>query len=279
MKSSFEKLKAEADRMVLPEECEENDRAVTFLALEMGVGHYDNLNLLIMSVLFIFVSVAFLAVSSGKISGRNEDDFTVSKEAFFSGELTAELEERYMSDLPIPEQMKAAEERISLLYGFGNTVTTRKNTGNYSGGNTNSQPDTDNNAFERDDSTKEKAVTTKAAVTDKDGNTVTAEKEAETAPGGGTTAVSRPSSTYSTMSTRYEPDETTTTNNDPPFVTTTTTVVTKRTDPTDSQASETEPTDSRASETEPTDSRASETEQSDTKPSDTDPPVTEGPAE
>lgn len=283
MENEFNRLKAEADKFPMPEECEENDRAVRFLALETGVGHFDNLNLLIMSVLFIFVSVAFLAVNSGKII-NNDEELTLNRKTFLSGEFTQKLEERYLRDLPIPEEMKTAREYAALLYGIGNKVT-EKNSGNY---NTrpDSQPDYEHNAFESDDDdngVSENKVTTKAAKTDKNGNTVTEPEEAETAPGGGTTAVSRPSSTVSTFSYTTEPEEedTVTLNNDAPSVTTTTTVISKRTvttsestDYTETQPTESDITDSSVSDTDPPDTETSETE-----PVITEPPVTDVPAE
>lgn len=281
MDDSFSKLKAEADRIVLPDECEENDRAVRYLALETGVGHYDNLNLLIMSVLFIFISVAFLAVNGGKIN-ESDEEFSLNKETFLSGEFTKGLEERYIRDLPIPDTIRAAEERVSLLYGFGNTVTERKKSGNYGFDNNSSRPDDDANAFERDDnSMNENAVVTKAVQTDKDGNTVTEAQEAETAPGGGTTAVARPASTMSTYTMPEEEEETTTTNNDPPSLTTTTTtiVTTSRTETETVSSSETESETSTPSETELPETSPSETEPSETSPSETEPPETQEPAE
>ena len=272
MEKSFNKLKAEGERIDLPNECEENDRAVRYLALETGVGHFDNLNLLVMSVLVIFISVTFLAVRGGKIN--NDEAASFSKEDFFSGKLTQELEKRYLSELPFPEEIKDAQERVSLLYGFGNKLS-EKPMGNYTPTGNDSQPDTDHNAFEPDDDEllNENAVTTKAVQTDKNGNTVTEKEDAETAPGGGTTAVSRPTSTTSNTTTEEpEEEETTTTNNEAPFVTTTTTSVNTRTTSDTSGTSESsEPdTDTSAPDTEPPVDSEPETQ-----PSVTEPPVTE----
>ena len=283
MEKDFNKIKAEAEKFPLPDECEENDRAVRFLALETGVGHFDNLNLLIMSVLFIFISVAFLAVNSGKII-NNDEELTLTKETFMSGEFAKGLEERYLRDLPIPEEIKTAREYAALLYGIGNTIT-EKSSGNYITP-AETQPSSEHNAFEPDDDDNglsENKVTTKAAKTDKNGNTVTEPEEAETAPGGGTTAVSRPSSTYSTFTYTTEPaaEDTVTLNNDAPTVTTTTTVISKRTFTTSESSADTEtqPTESDASDTSASDSGQPDTGTSEPEPVITDPPVTDVPAE
>lgn len=274
MEKTFSKLKTEAERIVLPDECEENDRAVRFLALETGVGHYDDLNLLVMAVLIIFISVSFLAVNGGKIN--DDDKLTFKLETFLSGEFTTKLEEKYIESLPITEEIKAAEERVSLLYGFGNTVSEKKG-GNYSSGSSNYQPSGDGNIFEsdKDDGFSENAVTTKAVSTDKDGNTVTEKENAETAPGGGTTAVARPPLTQSaTTTTEPDEEEYTTTNNMAPSVTTTTTEVTNHTTTTENTDTS-EPTDT----TVPTETEPTETEPDDTEPDDTEPPADDEPAE
>lgn len=271
MEDRFSRLKAEASKIDLPNECEENDRAVKFLALETGVGHYDNLNLLVLAVLVIFISVSFLAVSSGKI--RNEEELTLTKESFLSGEFEKGLEERYIRELPMIEQLRSAEEHISFLYGFGNTIS-EKSSGNYDTLRERQQADTEHNAFEPDDEEHdENAVTTKAVMTDKDGNTVTEADDAQTAPGGGTTAVSRPASTYKTYSAPEDEEDITTTNNDAPPVTTTTTEITAQTEPTHDTDDTSEPTDTDPPVTDEPDSKP------DTAPPDTEPPYPEDPAE
>ena len=181
-RSVFGRLKAEGERIALPNECEENDRAVRFLAKEMGVGHYDNINLLIMAVLFIFVAVAFLAVNGGKAGSSRMK--AVTKESLMNGEFTTELEKSYMDQLPIPDEIKRANEVVSLLYGFGNKLTSTKHR-SFSTGNDNSG--TSQNVFDRDDDDKdhkENAVTM-GTQTDENGNVMTTEEVVKTAPGGG----------------------------------------------------------------------------------------------
>ena len=262
MEDQFSKLKSETAKIELPDECEENDRAVRFLALEMGVGHYDNLNLLVLSVLVIFISVAFLAVSGGKI--RNDEELTFTKESFLSGEFEQGIEKRYIRELPIPEQMRTAEEYISFLYGIGNTID-ETGSGNYDIRNR-QQAAEEHNPFDDEDERDENAVTTKAVMTDKDGNTVTEADSDETAPGGGTTAVSRPASTYKTYTMPEEDEEMTTTNNEAPFVTITTTVISHNTGSTQDTEDSTEPSDTEPPVTDEPDSKP------DTAPSDTEPP-------
>ena len=99
-----------------------------------------------------------------------------------------------------------------------------------------------------------------------DGNTVTEADSDETAPGGGTTAVSRPASTYKTYTMPDEDEEMTTTNNEAPFVTTTTTVISHNTESTQDTADSTEPSDTEPPVTDEPDSKP------DTSPSDTEPP-------
>lgn len=262
MEDQFSKLKSEAAKVDLPDECEENDRAVQFLALETGVGHYDNLNLLVLSVLMIFIAVSFLAVNGGKI--RNDEELTLTKESFLSGEFEQGIEKRYLRELPIPEQMQSAEEHISFLYGIGNTISER-GSGNYNNLIGRQQEGEEYNPFDSDER-DENAVTTKAVMTDKDGNTVTEADSDETAPGGGTTAVSRPASTYKTYSMPDADEEMTTTNNEAPFVTTTTTVISHHTESTQDTEDSTEPSDTEPPVTEDPDSKP------DTEPSDTEPP-------
>ena len=282
MEKNFSKLKAEADRIVLPDECEENDRAVRYLALETGVGHYDNLNLLIMAVLFIFVSVAFLAVNGGRIN-NDDDEFAFSMETLMSGEFTKTIEEKYISELPIPDELKRAGEYVSLLYGFGNKLS-EKESGNYSTASSEPLPDSDHNAFDRDDDDdqglSENAVTTRAVKTDKDGNTVTEPDSVETAPGGGTTAVSRPPLTASTTSVSEEDDdeETTTTNNEAPSVTTTTTTTgTSATTESTTETSETSETSESDTETSEPDTDTSEPDTSGPDTETTEVPAETGP--
>lgn len=222
-RSVFGRLKAEGERIALPNECEENDRAVRFLAKETGVGHYDNINLLIMAVLFIFVAVAFLAVNGGKAGSSRMK--AVTKESLMNGEFTTELEKSYLDQLPIPDEIKRANEVVSLLYGFGNKLTSTKHR-SFSTGNDNSG--TSQNVFDRDDDDKdhkENAVTM-GTQTDENGNVMTTEEVVKTAPGGGTTAVARTDAAVnSSAAVSTQPGETTTTNNDAPVVTTTTTTV------------------------------------------------------
>lgn len=271
MEDQFSKLRAESSGIDLPDECAENDRAVRYLALETGVGHYDNLNLLVLSVLMIFISVSFLAVSSGKI--RSEEELILTKKSFLSGEFTKGLEERYIRELPIPEQLRSAEEHISFLYGIGNTIS-EKSSGNYDILRERQLEDAEHNAFEPDDEERdENAVTTKAVMTDKDGNTLTEPADAETAPGGGTTAVARPDSTFRTFTTSENDEDITTTNNNAPPVTTTTTIITVRTEPSQNTDDISDPPDTDPPITDEPDSKP------DTDPIDTDPPTIDEPSE
>ena len=265
MEDQFSKLRSEAAKIDLPDECEENDRAVRFLALETGVGHYDNLNLLVLSVLMIFIAVSFLAVSGGKI--RNDEELSLTKESFLSGEFEKGIEKSYLRELPIPEQIRAAEEHISFLYGIGNTIS-EIGSGNYNIRSDRQQEDEAFNPFDNDER-DENAVTTKAVITDKDGNTVTEADNDETAPGGGTTAVSRPASTYKTYTTSDMGEEMTTTNNEAPFVTTTTTIISHNTESSQDTEDSTEPSDTEPPVTDEPDSKP------DTSPSDTEIPPNE----
>lgn len=271
MERSFSKLKEESELIDLPDECEENDRAVRFLALETGVGHYDDLNLLVLAVLIMFISVAFIAVNGGKIT--EEDEFSFSMKTFLSGEFTSGLEEKYIENLPITDEIKSMEDRVSLLYGFGNTLSDRGDA-DRNPGIANNQFGNDFNIFDQDENEglSENAVTTKVVQTDKDGNTVTEADSVETVPGGGTTAVARPPMTKSTTTTTTKTETTTTTNNSAPSATTTTTVVTSHTTTTSQTTTTTTTT---PTETEPTTTTTTTTS---AEPSETQPPAAAEPS-
>ncbi|MBR1738719.1 MAG: hypothetical protein IJ737_00330 [Ruminococcus sp.] len=216
--NNFARLKLSAEQVELPVECEENDRAVRFLAAQTGVGHYDNINLLVLAVLMIFFSVCFLAVNDGEVN--DDDKVVLSGETFLSGEYTAALEESYNTQLPVPEMIKTAQEHIALFYGVGNKLSDKPRRSS-SSGETTRRSVFDEQDDRRSNDVKEKKVTT-AASTDEHGNTVSTTKEDARGENGGTAAVTRPDSTTTTTTTTTA--ETTTTNNDPPEVTTTTTV-------------------------------------------------------
>lgn len=211
---------ATAPAVTIPEECPENARAVQFLAKETGAGHYDSVNLLVLATMLIFVSVAFFAVNNGKYDDSRRVPLT--KENFLSGKYTQSLEDSYLDQLPIPELIKKAEERLSLIYGFGNKLSdpiedmkTVKEDAPY-------------NPFNPDDNDErsEGVFTTKPAETDEFGN-VTEDKEDETYYGGGTAAADRPLDPYTNEEEILDDEEdviVTTTNNVAPVVTVTTTV-------------------------------------------------------
>lgn len=225
MRSAFGRLRSEGERVALPNECEENDRAVRYLAKETGIGHYDNINLLVMAVLFIFVSVAFLTVNGGKASSSKVT--AMNKENLMSGEFTESLEKSYLDQLPIPDEIKRANEMVSLFYGFGNKLSDpgRKSFSSNSGNNDSAASQ---NAFERDENDHKENAVTMGTQTDENGNIMTTEEVVKTAPGGGTTAVGRTDMAMnSSAAVSTQPGETTTTNNDAPVVTTTTTTIVK----------------------------------------------------
>lgn len=248
------------------EECEENERAFNYLAKELGVGHYNNLNLLILSALVIFISVAFLAVNSGKID--DNETVNLSLKSFLSGEYTRSLTERYNEQLPIPELMKSAEERVSLIYGFGNKLDEKDG----STATNNGSGNTNNDLFEpsgrdEDDGRSENRLTVTTVITNENGEVVTSSTQA-TEANGGTTPVTRPPETSSTRRTTTTEESTTTTNNTAPTVTTTTTFIVSR--DTETEPTETEPTETVPTETEPTETEITEpTETEITEPTET----------
>ncbi|MBO5447775.1 MAG: hypothetical protein J5994_00475 [Ruminococcus sp.] len=216
MKNDFKQAAKEAADYIITEECPENERAVKILAAQTREGHYDNINLLVMAALLIFTAVTFLAVNNGDSADGNTMNF--SWKAFFKGIYTQSLEDRYNSQLPVPETLKLAEERISLLYGIGNKLSDPIR-------EVDEGTDSDRNSFDEPAEDKkgnadENVITTTAPVTDKNGKVTTTKKEEEK-EGGGTTALDRP---YETTTTTTTTAETTTTNNDAPEVTVTTTV-------------------------------------------------------
>ena len=269
-RSVFGRLRSEGERIALPNECEENDRAVRYLARATGVGHYDNINLLIMAVLFIFVSVAFLAVNGGK-AGSNRSE-PVTKDSIMSGNFTSNLEKSYLDQLPIPDEIKRANEVVSLLYGFGNKLSDPKRK-NYSSNSNNSGAS--QNAFERDEKDHNEHAVTMGTQTDENGNIMTTVEVVKTAPGGGTTAVARTDmSMNSSAAVSTQPGETTTTNNEAPVVTTTTTT-TARHAHSETQTSASSAAESSVSTSEPADSSEPDISSDSSEPDITEPDITE----
>lgn len=214
----------------MPDECAESDIAIKYLAKETDTGHYDSINLFVLATLLIFVSVAFLAVNNG----RSDESSIVSltKENFLSGEYTRGLEASYNEQLPIPEFIKAAEERLSLIYGFGNKITDPIKESILP------KEDEPYNPFKPDDSEarNEGAFTTKQdEQTDELGNAT--DKAGETvAHGSGTAAADHPSDPFSNGDDgdiTTDAPAMTTTNNTAPNVRVTTTVPATRRPPRD----------------------------------------------
>lgn len=287
---------AAAPAVTIPEECPENARAVQLLAKEVGAGHYDSVNLLVLATLLIFVSVAFFAVNNGKFDDSKKVPLT--KENFLSGKYTRGLEASYIDQLPIPDLIKKAEERLSLIYGFGNKITDPMEDMEIA------QEDKPYNPFtpDDDDERNEGVFTTKPAETDENGN-VSEKDEDETYYGGGTIAADRPLDPYSNEEEIIDDDDEpvmTTTNNVAPVVTVTTTVPAPNkpstTTPSSSSSSsetdtstssevssidtsepdtETMPTDTTESVTMPTDTSEPDTITMEPSVTDTDPPPTD----
>lgn len=237
MNNNFKKTSEESKDYVVPEECAENEKALQELADVTREEHYNNINLLVMSVLLIFTAVTFIAVNGG--DSVDDNSMTLNLKVFMSGAYTQSIEDKYNGQLPVPETLKAVEERISLLYGIGNKVSDPIK-------EIDSMTDSDRNSFDEipdDNKTdpKENVLTVTSVVTDEKGETVSGSKK-DKDNGKGTTALARPDATTSTTTTTTE---NTTTNNDAPYVTTTTTepVPETTTTTTTTTTTETEPTD------------------------------------
>ncbi len=235
MMKNFRQTAKAAEGYVIPEECAENEEAVKELALVTREEHYNSINLLVMAVLLIFTAVTFIAVNGG--NSVDDNSMTLNFKVFMSGAYTQSLEDKYNNQLPIPETLKALEERISLLYGIGNKVSDPiKEIDNSTNSDRNSFDETPDEKNEADEDVLK--VTT--VLTDKNGETVTTGGEENAENGKGTTALPRPAATTSTTTTTTE---STTTNNDAPYVTTTTTEPVPDTTTTTTTASDTEPPD------------------------------------
>ena len=99
----------------------EADKAIKELSDDTTTTHFDNINLLVLSVILICAFSVFIAVN-GKNS-VSENSTELNGKTFLSGEYENDLEEKYNSNIPFPQQMKAMEERISMLYGIGNKLS------------------------------------------------------------------------------------------------------------------------------------------------------------
>ena len=238
----------------LPKDCELADIASQKLEKDNTEARYRFINILTLSLLFIFSAVLFLTVSGSNIVDNNN---VLTWKSFVSGDYTRSLKTSYEKDLPFPEEMKKLEERLSLIYGIGNKISDPVK-------EVDEETDTARNSFdepgeEPDDSTNNNEKVVTSAVTDEMGITVTtaAEKgnEKQTTT---TTAIDRPDDEDETTTTTTE--TATTTNTDPPEFTVTETYPVTQPGPTQTKTeTHTDPPDT---ETDPPEPEPPDTESS-----------------
>lgn len=204
-------LNAEEEaEFILPDECEESQKALEEINRENLKSQYEFINLITLAFIMLCAASVFIIFTSSKKFGDEGNKFSVQR--LVSGEYTAEIQSRYESTVPFPEQIKWLEERISLFYGFGNKVSDPM-------GGTSQENDEKPNSFDEPEENRheEKTVTTAASAEKK----TETEKPKETAPAYNTTYKRTTSETTTTTS---ETTSATTTNNNAPQVNTTVTV-------------------------------------------------------
>lgn len=205
----------------------EADKAIKELSDDTMSTHFDNINLLVLSVILIFGFSIFIAVN-GK-NTVNESPAELNSKTFLSGEYENDLEEMYNSNIPFPQQIKAIEERISMLYGIGNKLSDKPEFPTESNRNMfddNSSSESENQSEENiitqeTDNSKPQKETSSTKKTP--AKTTRKKSRKET-----TSALQRPEETYSVtteMTTAEEQTKLPSTNNTPPVVTITTTTI------------------------------------------------------
>lgn len=200
----------EENEYVLPEECAESEKVLGEINKENLRAQYDFINLISLVFIFLCAAAVFIIFTSSKRYGEEGNKFTLKR--LVSGEYTAEIQSRYESTLPFPEQIKWIEERVSLIYGFGNKISDPV-------GGAEQNEEEKPNSFDEPEQNRheEKNVTTTTAAEKK----TQTEKPKETAPVYNTTYKR---TTEQTTTTTEETTTVTTTNNDAPQVNTTVTV-------------------------------------------------------
>lgn len=207
------------DDFQMPEECEESEKVIKSLEKENLEAQYDFIDMIVLAFVILAAATVFIAMTSSKKYGDEGNKFSL--ERLCSGKYTAEMESRYESTLPFPQQIKWLEERISLIYGIGNKVSDPVDMIDEDVSDTHNSFDID-----RGEGHDEHAVTTASA-----------EDEKTTEKASGTTT-KKTAAVYKTTFVRTTPDDEsetettttkktttgTTTNNIAPVVTITTTV-------------------------------------------------------
>ncbi|WP_124100401.1 hypothetical protein [Ruminococcus sp. Marseille-P6503] len=200
----------EENGYAVPEECAESEKAIGELNKENLKAQYDFINLITLVFIFLCAAAVFIIFTSSKRYGDEGNKFSL--ERLVSGEYTAEIQSRYESSLPFPKQIRWLEERVSLIYGIGNTISDSEGVKEQGGEEMpNSFDEPEQNRHE------EKSVTTTTAEEKK----TQTKKPEETAPVYKTTYKR---TTEETTTTTEETTTVTTTNNDAPQVNTTVTV-------------------------------------------------------
>lgn len=255
----------------MPAECPESEKALEELNKDNLKAQYDFINLIVLAFVLLASAFVFIAMTSSVKFGDEGNKFSLKR--LFSGEYTAEMEQRYESTIPFPKQFVWLEERISLIYGTGNKVSDPVSI---------IEDNSSQNGFDKPTENQnqhdEKAVTTTTGAenTDKKKSTT---KPKETAPVykttfKKTTTTADDFETTTTTTTTKKTTTLTTTNNDAPRVTTTTTVPPVTT--TNSAAVITKPSVITSKTEEVTTSSASTTSETTTPTeSETEPPETE----
>lgn len=205
--------KTEKKEFVMPEECAESEKALNEMNKENLKAQYDFINLVTLVFILLCAATVFIIFTSSTRYGDEGNQFTL--ERLVSGEYTAEIQSRYEENMPFPQQITWLEEHVSLLYGFGNSVSDSAGGG---GQEENQNP----NSFDQPGQSghEENSVTTTTAAEREPDETETSR---ETTPVYETT-YSRTTEETSAVSQEEETTSAaTTTNNDPPGATTTTT--------------------------------------------------------
>lgn len=208
------------DDVKIPDECEKSEEAIKSMYQLNLEEHYTFLSLFVLVIIFLAAAVFCMVVSS---STAEDDTDRSTFSDFLSGKYEQKLEAKYIQNLPYTDVVKACEERVSLIYGFGNKLTAKKHTEDII------TPNNDNNSTDDTNSTSDKDVVTKKAdeTQTKVVTTTINNVPKYTQKGTGTLAVTRPAtkattSTVSTKATKKATTKLTTTNNNPPATTATT---------------------------------------------------------
>ncbi len=110
----------EEKKYEMPNPCEESEKALEVISKDNIKAQYDFISIVVVSFVFLVVSAIFIVFTSSQRFGDEGNQFSLKR--LFSGDYTREMQSRYESTIPFPEQITWLNQRISFVYGVGNKI-------------------------------------------------------------------------------------------------------------------------------------------------------------